>query len=238
MLKKILVAGSLLITLVVNALANILPFNGITTAQVSDSIPTYFVPAGYVFTIWSVIYLALIVYVIYSFVKRKKVDDKIALWFTIANISNAIWMFTWHYQIMWATLLLMLVILGCLLKIYTILSTENASMIRRAPFSIYLGWISVATIANVSTVLVFYNWDAFQISGEMWSTILIAIATVLTILMLTIKKDILYSLVIIWALIGIMYKFLIISDLMLGAIIVSLIVILANIVLIRVISEK
>jgi hypothetical protein len=234
MLKKLLVIGSLVATLVVNALANILPFNGITTAQVSDSISTYFVPAGYVFTIWSVIYLGLIIYVIYSLVRRDKIDDKIAIWFTIANITNAIWMFTWHYQIMWLTIILMLVILGSLLMVYTTLSKGKTDIIRTAPFSIYLGWISVATIANVSSVLVFYNWNALQISGEMWATIMIAIATVLTILMLEFKKDILYSLVIVWALIGIMYKFLTISDLMVGAIIVSLIIIFTQITLTRV----
>lgn len=234
MIKKYLVAVSLLITLVANALANIIPYNGLTTKEVSDLLPSFFVPAPYVFSIWSVIYLGLIAYVIYTFVKHKKIDEEISLWFIIANIANAIWMFTWHYQIIWLTVILMLVILASLLVIYIKLNRKDTDLIRKAPFSIYLGWISVATIANISSMLNFYGWDGFGISEPMWSTIMIGVATALAILMLQIKKDFLYALVILWAIIGIMFKFLIVSDLMVGAIITAILVIITNIALVTI----
>ena len=107
--------------LVVNALANILPINGITTGEASDSYPNLFAPAGVTFSIWGLIYLLLFIYVIYQFfVKSKKtaeVINKINIYFIISSIANSIWIFLWHHQLLGLSVILMLVILYSLIKI-------------------------------------------------------------------------------------------------------------------------
>lgn len=226
---RITSAISILGMITVNILANILPINGKYTGELSDAIKTYFVPAGYVFSIWGVIYIALIIYIISTFLKKEDNDVKIAPYIILSSIANISWIFLWHYEQVILSVIPMIILLISLIFIYTIQNKERVGVLKKFPFSIYLGWISVATISNISAALLVSNWSALGLSGQMWSSILIAISTGLAILILNIKKDILFSLVILWALIGIMFKFVIESDLIVGACIVALTVILINI---------
>lgn len=203
---KLAVLTSVIAMFVVNILSNALPINGLTTAEISDSLVTYFVPAGYVFSIWGVIYLGIVIYLISMFVNFKKEDMSIAPYVIASSLANTAWIFMWHYQLIYLSVIFMLIILASLIAIALKLNKPEISLVKKIPFNIYLGWISVASIANIAGALYTANWNGFGIAPEIWSAIMIVIATVLAVLAL-IKKNVAYTLVILWALVGIVVKF-------------------------------
>jgi len=203
----------------VNTLAMTLPINNITTGEVSDKYPNLFVPAGITFSIWGVIYLFLALFIIYQFVipfkkstGERGIFEKTGLLFFLSCIFNVSWIFAWHYGIVWLSLAIMILLLITLISIYVRLKTGRAGIKNHEkffvniPFSLYLGWITVATIANVTAFLVDINWDGFGISEQLWAVILIAAALIITLLTLLSRNDIFYSLVVIWAFTGIILK--------------------------------
>ncbi len=203
---KLAVLVSVLAMFVVNILSNVLPINGLTTAEISNAIQIYFVPAGYVFSIWGLIYIGIVIYLISMFTNFTKEDMAIAPFVIASSLANTIWIFMWHYQLIYLSVIFMLVILASLIVIALKLNKPDVSLVKKTPFNIYLGWISVASIANIAGALYTANWNGFGISPEIWSAIMLVIATGLAVLAL-IKKNIAYSLVILWAVIGIVVKF-------------------------------
>ena len=204
-----------LLTITLNALANTLPFNGQGTGEISDRFSILFVPAGYVFSIWGLIYIGLIIFTVFQGLNSQRENsliDKIAPAYWIANIANAVWLFLWHWEYFPMTLMAMLTILGSLIALYlqfgktkSPLSSSEVWLVK-VPFSIYLGWISVATIANFSQVLFFAGWNGFGLSPVIWTVIMLAVAALLGILMLLREKDYAYAAVLVWAFIGIASK--------------------------------
>ena len=203
-------ALGLLIMLVMNFLAVGLPLNNLSTKEISDSFNVYFVPAGYVFSIWGVIYLTQI-WFIYSLFTNKKTAtfvNKVWLIYLLSSVANALWLFFWHYQIfIWTVplMLMLLISLAMIHQIYVQSKLQLASI--KIPTGIYLGWVSVATIANITSVLSYYNWDGLGLSPQLWSAILLLIAGVLGVVMLRQHKDYAFALVIIWSVIGVAVKF-------------------------------
>jgi len=210
---------AVIITILINGLANILPIGGKYTRELSDNIPNLFVPAGITFAIWGIIYVLIILFAIYlakDLFKKEKTTktflEKISYFFILASVANIIWIFLWHYEQILLSLLVMILLFVSLLVIYFRLNIgiEKVSMKEKllihVPISVYIGWITVATIANVTAVLVTVGWDGFGISEQIWTTLVIIVATIITILIITTRKDYAYSAVIIWALIGIYLK--------------------------------
>ncbi len=203
------------LTLTVNGLANALPINGQTTGEISDRFAIYFVPAGYVFSIWGLIYLGLIAFAIYQILPAQRDNallKEIAPVYWLGSLVNSAWILLWHYEYFPLTLVAMLVLLASLLFIYVRISKARPNLGReqkwflQLPFSIYLGWISVATIANVSQVLFSAGWNAWGISATAWTAIMIAVATFLGLMMQWRENDSAYVLVLIWAFVGIAIK--------------------------------
>ena len=201
-------------TIVVNGLANALPINGLNTGQISDRFQVYFVPAGYVFSIWGLIYLALTAFTIYQALPRNrdaKPFQRIGYLYALASAANVLWILLWHYEVFPATIVVMLGLLGFLIATYLRLDIgrQAAGAVRwlvHIPFSIYLGWITVATVANATSLLDYLNWGGWGISPELWAIImLIAAAAIATGVSLT-RGDIAYVLVIVWAYVGISVK--------------------------------
>ena len=214
--KKFLILGCVILTIFVNILANLIPINGNTTGAVSDSFQVYFVPAGYAFSIWGLIYLALLVYAVAPLLStslNSEMLKKTFPWFVLSSFANILWIFAWHYKIIELTVILMLVLLVSLIKIY-IASNIEISMkslrdriVLQYPFSLYLGWISVATLANVTVFLFSIHWDGVGIGGQTWSAILISVASILGLIFLIKSKDIIFASVIVWAIIAVGVKF-------------------------------
>jgi hypothetical protein len=226
---KISVLILVIATILVNALANILPINGLTTGKISDSISILFVPSGYVFSIWGLIYLGLLFYAFYIFKDFQKEDREIFPWFVLSSISNITWILLWHHELVALSVVAMILLLTSLIAIYMITEDKKYSKIKRVPFQIYLGWVSVATIANIAGALYIANWNGFGIPKEIWAVVMIGVATKLAILITSLKKDIYYPLVIIWAIVGILLKFFSTSDMITGATLISIMAILMNI---------
>ena len=199
-----------------NALANILPINGLNTGDISAFYPNLFVPAGLTFSIWGLIYLLLFIYVVYALITAIKGKSvilciKTQLAFALSCIFNGIWIFFWHYKMIIWSEVIMLALLGTLMYLFqktNKLDTKGfiKTLAISAPINIYLGWITVATIANTTALLVAKNWGAWGIPEHIWTITMILIATGITVIMLFKKQKVCYALVIIWAFIGIYIK--------------------------------
>lgn len=203
---------ALLVTLIVNGLANALPLNNLTTGEISDSFQVYFVPAGYVFSIWGLIYLLLIAYVVYQLLPQGRKTGNVGALFVLSCVANAAWIFLWHYGLFGWTLVAMLTLLASLLGIYLRLGVGRGPAsaaerwLVRLPFSVYLGWVSVATIANVTDVLYTYGWGGWGLAAQTWAIILLVAATALAALMAAFRRDLAYGAVVVWAQVGIAIK--------------------------------
>ena len=204
------------LTVIVNSLAGSTTLiGGVNTAQISDSNPTLITPAGYVFSIWGIIYVLLGVFVIFQALpsqKEKEYTKKIGWLFVLSSIINIVWLFLWQYEFLSLSVVLMFLLLATLILIYLRLGigkspvTLREKIATQLPFSVYLGWITIASIANVSVTLVSVNWNGFGIDPEIWATLIVVVALLITLLVLATRRDIAYGLVIVWALIGIAVK--------------------------------
>lgn len=213
--RQVVVVIALIGTLAVNFLSNALPINGQTSAEVANRLPIYFVPDNYVFSIWGIIYVFLAGFAIYQALPSQRENPRlrrIGYWFVLSSVANSVWLFLFHYEQFLLTMVAMIIVLASLIVIYLRLDIGRA-MVSRAetwltqiPFSIYLGWITVATVANASYVLYDANWDGFGISGELWAAIMLVVATAITLTMIFTRRDIAYTAVIVWALVGIVSK--------------------------------
>jgi len=202
--------------LLVNGLAGSTTIlGGKNTAQISDANPTLITPAGYVFSIWGIIYILLGIFVVFQALpsqQEKEFQKRIGWLFALSSVANIVWLFLWQFEYLSLSCVLMFLLLATLISIYLRLKTGKSPAPLREklavhlPFSVYLGWITIASIANVTVTLVSVNWDGFGISPETWATLIIIVALLITILVIATRKDIAYGLVIIWALVGIAVK--------------------------------
>lgn len=210
---------ALILVVVVNVLATTVPLGGMTTGQLSDLYANLFVPTGLTFSIWGVIYILLAVYVVYSLAFSLKQAtpahtflEQSAVLFTISCAANAGWIFCWQYRVLPLSLVCMVVLLASLVAIYVRLNvgrtstTASEKYMVHLPVSVYLGWISIATIANVAALLVYYKWQRFGLSEQFWTIVMVGIGVVLGIVFLLYRRDIFYALVIDWAVLGILLK--------------------------------
>jgi hypothetical protein len=216
-IRQILVLLTVVGMIVVNALANILPFNNISTKEISDSFIVFFVPEAYVFSIWGLIYLGMVAYAVFQALPSQRDNPRLkrmALVFIVNGVANGLWLYKWHHRDFLSTLLLMVVILVTLIMIYLILGKGSGQKVSKAetwmvriPFSIYLGWITVAMIANVTDVLYFYSWNGWGIAPQVWSVIMLAVGVIVGGLMAITRRDAAYLAVLVWAFAGIAVKF-------------------------------
>ena len=199
-------------TVIINVLASSLALNGRTTAEVSDAYFSLVTPSGYVFSIWGIIYILLLGFVIYQALPSQREQHflkQINVLFILSGIFNVIWLFLWHYDQIALSVVLMFALLASLIAIYLRLGigknrvTFQKDVFVHLPFSVYLGWITVASIANVSSALVSISWNGFGLTEETWAVLVIVVALLITLAIIAIRKDIAYSLVLVWALIGI-----------------------------------
>ncbi|HKL85339.1 MAG TPA: hypothetical protein VJ861_03295, partial [Treponemataceae bacterium] len=212
----------------VNGLANALPLNGVNTGQLSDEIPNLFVPAGITFAIWGLIYIMLLCYVIAvliaAFGKKGSSlwDSKDGWLFSINSLLNTVWIFAWHWRMVGLSLVLMLGILASLIFLLEsgFKSTEKTKLEKTdqalgekvrdfflwQPILVYLGWICVATIANVTALLVTVGWNGFGLPALWWTVAVIVVGTVIGILLVAKRGAVASGLVVIWAYAGIIMK--------------------------------
>jgi benzodiazapine receptor len=206
---------SVVLALSVNILASALPLNVQNTGEISDRFQVYFVPAGYVFSIWGIIYIGWIAFTVFQFLPSEKENPRLrrlGYLFALSNVANAAWLFCWHYNLFGLSVIVMLALLILLIASYLRLNVNRTSV---APleywcvdvlFSVYLGWITVATVANITDWLYLINWNGFGIPAQVWAVIMLAVASLLGLAMALMRRDVGYLAVLVWAFIGIAVK--------------------------------
>ncbi len=216
----------------VNFAANAIPLNNLSTGEVSELYTNLFTPAGITFSIWGLIYFLLLVFVIYQardlfspFKQEMPFLKDIGYLFFISSMLNAAWIFAWHYLQIFLSLLIIIALLAVLIKIYFNLdigrgkASTNKAFLVNLPFQIYLGWITIASIANLNALLTHLGWNRLIFPEAFWTIVLIAIATVVTLAFLKLRQDIVIALVSLWALLGIVIKRLTIEPVIISVII-------------------
>jgi len=204
------------VTITVNVLAGSTTLlNGVTSGEVSDMYPTLITPAGFTFSIWGIIYVFLLVFIVYQALPKnrdKPFLGQIGLLFALSGAFNVSWLFLWHYRMVTYSLVLMFALLATLILIYLRLGIGKTAVSLKEivfvhmPFSVYLGWISIATLANVSVAFVAAGWGGGGIEPSTWAVVIICVALLLSLAMLATRRDIAYCFVVVWALVGILEK--------------------------------
>jgi tryptophan-rich sensory protein len=218
-MQRIVPLLATLVVIAVNAAANIVPINGLQTGELSARYPTGFTPAGWVFGIWSVIYIGLIAFSVYVARAGTPGDaraNRIVAPYLVSCAGNAAWIFMWHYELIAASFACMLLILGGLLVVYVrLLAEAPRSFVERAcldaPFSLYLGWITTATLANLAAL--FFDLGVYPFGLEMneWAILTVVAATGLYAAAGVRTRDAIYTAVFAWATLGIVLQTLEIS---------------------------
>jgi tryptophan-rich sensory protein len=212
--RQAAVIAALAATIGMNALANALPLNGQTTGAISNRFPVKITPPGYVFSIWGLIYTGLISYAVYQALPAQRANPRlrrIARPFILSCAANIAWLLLWHYNRPRLTVGAMLGILLALISVNTRLGRPlqgplGERLLARLPFSVYLGWISVATLVNVTVALYDAGWDGFGADPQIWTAGLLAIGAGLGAGMAGLRGDASFPLVLLWAFLGIAQK--------------------------------
>lgn len=212
----------LIVVVAVNFAANYFEFNGFTTGDVVNRNPVQFQPAGWVFSIWGVIYLLLAVFVVYGLLPAGRKNprlQRISPLFLVANIANVVWIFFWHWQQFSASLGTMLVLLVSLIGIYVGIRARNPlrrdrehpveqpgrleKLVLRVPFSVYLGWVLVASLANLMVWFDRTGRDGGVFSQSWWAIILMTAGTLVAALFMATSRDAIIAAVMAVAFVGI-----------------------------------
>lgn len=207
-----LVVLSVLATITVNGLANALPINGQTTGEISNRFEVFFTPANYVFAIWGLIYLGLLVLSVYQALPAQRDHSRLQRarpWIALSGPANVAWLLLWHYEQFPLTMLAMLGLFGTLVVSYQRLRIGQAPATRaerwavQAPISLYLGWISVATIANATVLLAYWEWGGWGVAPEIWTIAVLAAALAIGWMLALRRKEFIVPAVLVWAFVGI-----------------------------------
>jgi benzodiazapine receptor len=211
--------AAFLSVIVVNTLATTVGLFGRLTGALSDAIPNLFVPAGLTFSIWGPIYLLLLFFVVYQarglFTAAQAAPEalgRVGWLFVVSSTANIAWLLLWHAQLVGLSMIPMLCLLATLIAIHVRLGTGRTRptgaerWFFRVPFSVYLGWITVATVANATAALVTAGWSGFGLAPEVWAVAMVVVASLLALVMLITRRDAAYGLVVVWALAGIALK--------------------------------
>lgn len=207
----------------INALANILPLGLGNTGTISGKYPNLYTPAPITFSIWGVIYIMVGFFIIFQFGMfgsdyAEGFIRLIGFWFIISCVMNIGWIFSWHYDVTWLSVIFMLGLLISLIIITLSLSPGAVKEITKSQhipifakicmyaFDVYLGWIVAATIANISVLLVKINWTGFGLSEEFWTVAILIVGAIIGMLFIFVNQKYMSSLAIIWAYCGILIK--------------------------------
>lgn len=192
----------------VNALANILPINDVTTGELADRNYVVIQPADWAFRVWSLIYLGLVAFGVYGLTPAGRRSERLRAvgpWFLVSSLANIAWILLWHYGQIALSVVAMLAILGSLIAIYTRIGVGRGrpSLVERLclllPFGLYLGWIAVATVVNVAVFLQDAGWDGWGVSTVTWAAVMTAVAGLLATVVAWRRADPAYVAVSVWA---------------------------------------
>jgi hypothetical protein len=218
--RRLLVTAGIVFALVLNGAANALPINGQTTAEIADRFRVFVVPAGYVFAIWGLIYLGQLAFLVQTW-RPSRLNDpllrRIGLWPAWIGLFNGAWILLWHYEVFAATVPVMIALLASLIWLYRQAGFEVTARpgprlsaadrwLVQVPFSLYLGWITVATIANVAAVGNWAGVSTFGIAPEVVAAVVVLVGLAIAAAVMLRTWDVSYGCVIVWAYVGIVVE--------------------------------
>ena len=202
-----------------NVAANIAPIKGLNIGEISNTLfkDVLITPASYAFAIWGVIYLGLFSFAIYQVLPAQRQNPhlrKVGYFLVGSSVAQIIWVFCFLSRWFLLSLIAMLGILLPLIIITHRLGIGKKKIARldkwmiQIPISIYLGWISVATIVNTAIVLYDLGWNGWGISPQIWTAGMLIVAGAIAAMMSIIRADTAFILVYLWALIAIALRHL------------------------------
>jgi len=215
-----------LFMIIMNIIANTYKFNGLTSGDVSDKYPTRFTPAGYTFSIWGVIYTWLGLFAIFQALPMNHDGNgfvrNINIFFIVNAIANGWWSYAFAYEVFWLSIILILTLLFTLIAIYVLIPIQPRMTAKQrkqpdlglntkyflelllvhVPFSLYAGWALVATVANFFVLIAAspFNYTTWN---EGYAIIMSSVIAVIAFFMLFFYLDVVFGVVITWALIGV-----------------------------------
>lgn len=203
--------GLFVLTILMNYLSQGVLFEDKTIGEVSDKYSTLITPAGYAFAIWGLIYLTLGAYVFYQAFRAKPEDhvyNRAAFPLVLNLVANSVWLVAFQLEYIALSGIFMLVILVTLIQLVIIWTQDRSLPVKqqrlmRVPFSIYLGWISVATIVNFSVIAKYTDWNILGLSEPTWVVVMTSVGAALAILILFATRNFVYPLVFVWAYVAI-----------------------------------
>ena len=204
--------GALALVLLVNYLANALPINNLTQGDISQLYPVLLTPAPYAFSIWGLIFLGLIAFVIYQAIpgyRDTSLTRAVSILFAVSCFFNVAWVLVWHYLRVGWSMVIMLLLLATLIAIYLRIGSLSAEknlfdrLLVKYPFSLYLGWISAATLVNFNVLLYDMGWLSTGVGGVLFTILMVVMAALIALGVFYLRRDYVYTSVFIWALIGI-----------------------------------
>lgn len=210
---RLVALASFALMLVMNVVAISLPLNGQATNEISDRYDTLFAPIGSTFAIWGLIYLLLGVYTVVQLVADNAVIRAITPWFIASSLLNGAWIVAWHYEVLWLSAVIIAALLWTLIRINqhttAARTTLGSTFALRVPFAVYFGWVTVATVANVSALLVQAGFaGGFWLSAETWTVVILIVAVVIGSFTAVLNSSPAYALVLVWAFWGILSRHL------------------------------
>ncbi|MDB9526037.1 tryptophan-rich sensory protein [Oscillatoria sp. CS-180] len=235
-------------TLTINTLSNFYPPGGENVGEIANTVLSgvLITPANYAFAIWGLIYLGLIAYGIYQLGRHQRQDETIrrvdGLLIT-ACIAQIFWIYLFTLKFFWLSILAMLAILFPLIGVYLTLRQDRTTANRqrrwfvRYPFSIYLGWISVATVVNVASALYTLGWHG-GLGDAPWTVIMILVSAAIALFVIQTRRDIPFTLVFVWAYIAIAIRHTDIPPIWMTALGVSIILLVLSAFKVRAIAAS
>jgi tryptophan-rich sensory protein len=215
-LRQAVVLLAAIATIAFNGLSQSIPIGGHTSADISNKYTTFFTPANYAFAIWGVIYLLLIMFSVYQALPSQRQNPnarKVGWLFVLSCVLNCTWIVLFQYEQILPSVIVIIIFLLTLIAVYLRLEIGGAGVstwdrwLIHLPFSVYLGWLSVATIANISVLGVAQNWgDPLGIAAPIWSAVMLVVATLIGVILAIIRRDAGFVLVLVWAFIAIIDK--------------------------------
>ncbi len=211
-IRQIGVICATVIMIVINTLGDLIPYNGITSREVGDQLEVYFAPSNYTYSIWALIIAGLIAYSIFQALSSNKEDPflrKIGWLYVASCLVNSGWMVFWHYKNFFLTMVVILVLMVMLIMIYKKLNIGKEKVkpgmriFVHLPFSIYLGWITLTLLGNITYFLHAFGWDGFGLDQRIWAVVLIVLSVVTAELIAFNRQDLAFLAVFVWTLAGI-----------------------------------
>lgn len=214
MLRRWINFLAIMAAFLMNIYSNVAPPNGVNIGQIANTTfrNVLFLPANYAFAIWGLIYLGLICFGVYHLLPAQQQNYRLSrggYLITLASVAQIAWVLLFQYRFFAASVLAMFVILGSLIALYQQLKIgkervgNKENWLVYTPISIYLGWISVATILNVASALYAWGWNGGGIAPEVWTIFMLLVAAFLGVFVTFQRKDIAFNLVFVWAFLAI-----------------------------------